>query len=61
MEMLGGKHSAGIKTYPNDFFLTTHSTWTVLGLNPGLRGGKAASKRLNWVLRSIFMLRSVSW
>jgi len=47
MEMLGGKHSAGIKTYPNDFFLTTHSTWTVLGLNPGLRGGKAASKRLN--------------
>jgi len=47
MELLGGKHSAGTKTYPNDFLLTTNSTWTVLGLNPGVCGGKVARKRLN--------------
>jgi hypothetical protein len=36
------------KTYPSATLSTTNSTWLDPGLNPGRRGGKAASNRLSY-------------
>jgi hypothetical protein len=42
-----GKQSIGRKTYPSATSFTTNPTLTELGLNPGLRGDRRATKHLN--------------
>jgi hypothetical protein len=48
MKLTGENRSTGGKTCPSAILSTTNPTWTDLGSNPGLRGGRPAAKRLSY-------------
>jgi hypothetical protein len=49
MKLTGENRRTRGQTCPSATFSTTNPTWTDLGSNPGLRGGRPAANRLSHV------------
>jgi hypothetical protein len=54
MKLTGDNRSTRGKTCPSATLSTTNTTWTDLGSNPGLRGGRPATNRLSHGTAPVF-------